>query len=326
MVIRAVTRLALGLLASFAAVTATASVLWWSFDSGPLTSDPAIVLEHLVEQPTDFSADHSATHSTSHSAEHPPASAVRVYGDYQDLDPRSSARLTVDALQAAGGFDREVLMVTIPTGSGWVDPDQVIATEAWAGGDIATVAMRYSSAPSGVVYVLRPEVAARSAHALLTEVTDSLRTLPQDTRPQLIVHGLSLGAQAGADALADPAIAELVDSALWQGRPGARAASGNGGVESNDGQPANPSSDSINKLRQNCTVSAVNPDDPVAELSWDLLRDPGRALSVLTSLPGSDSAAPGEGHRYRPVLPPAGCVFPGSDTLPDSTTSSRVER
>lgn len=56
-----------------------------------------------------------------------------------------------------------------------------------------------------------------------------------------------------------------------------------------------------------CTVIEVNSDDPVAELGGDLLRDPVRALRVLSALPGSDSTAPGIGHRYRPVLPPSRC-------------------
>lgn len=282
MVIRSVARRALWLVAVYAAIAAMGSALWWSFDSGPLVGDPVIVLADQSVDPV-----------------------VRVYGDHPGLDPRSAARRTVDALQTAGGFDRSVLVVTIPTGSGWVDPDQIAATEAWAGGDIATVAMRYSSAPSGVVYALRPELATHSAHALLAEVTERLRALTPDTRPQLVVQGLSLGAQAGVAALTDPAIAELVDSALWQGLPGAHATSGHGAVVPTDSGPAD-----------GCTVTVVNPDDPVAALSWGLLRDPGRAISVLTSLPGSDSAAPGVGHRYRPVLPPPGCVSPVAQDSP----------
>lgn len=282
MVIRVAARLVLTLLVLHAGLTAFLACLWWAFESGPLSGDPEIVLE-----------DQSGT------------PAVRVYGDHPDLTPRAAAQRTADALQTAGGFDRAVLVVTIPTGSGWVDPDQVAATEDWAGGDIATVAMRYSSAPSGAVFALRPELATRSAHALLSEITGRLRTLAPDARPDLVVHGLSLGARAGASALTDPAIAGLVDSALWQGPPGSRTGPGPGAVVPTHSGP------------DHCTVSVVNPDDPVAALSWGLLREPGNAISVLASLPGSDSAAPGTGHRYRPVLPPPGCVPP---VVPDSPT------
>lgn len=264
--IRALGRVAFTVVAVHALALALISGLWWSLDSGPLTSNPELVLAH--------------TDGTS---------AVRVYGDHPGLDPESSAQRTVAALDAAGGFDRSVLMVTIPTGSGWVDPDEVLAVEDWAAGDIATVAMRYSAAPSGAVYVLRPELAADSAHALLEAVTRQLRELPEWDRPRLVVHGLSLGAQAGAAALEDPTINELVDATLWQGRPGAGAAHSD-----------------------RCAISAVNPDDPVAQLSWALLSEPVRALRVLAALPGSDSAAPGIGHRYLPIIPPEHCITSGT--------------
>ena len=267
MVIRRAARILFFAVAGYTLLGALVAHLWWALDSGPLTSEPQLVL-----------------------TDRPLTPAVRVYGDHPELDARDAARLTADALDDAGGFDRSVLVVTIPTGSGWVDPDQVGAFEDWASGDVATVAMRYSSAPSAAVYALRPEVAAESAHALLDEVATRLRALPADDRPRLVVHGLSLGAQAGQFALGDPAIAALVDVALWQGRPGAAERS----------RPSDP-----------CVVTAVNPDDPVAALGWDLLGEPARALRVLAALPGSDSESPGIGHRYRPVLPPAGCLSPG---------------
>lgn len=263
------------LVALHAVTTAAGAALWWSLDRGPLSLTPTIVL-----------ADRSAH------------GAVRVYGDYPDLEPRAAARRTVDRLEAAGGLERSVLVVTVPTGSGWVDPLQVEATEEWAGGDVATVALRYSSAPSAAVYLLRPELATRSARALLTEVLDRLRTLGASRRPQLVVHGVSLGARGGSAALTDPEIGSGVDSAVWQGLPGARATTGG------------PGRTVVSRSAGHCVVSSVNPDDPVAELSWELLRDPGRAARVLAALPGSDSATPGAGHRYRPVLPPSGCVIP----------------
>lgn len=269
MVTRVAVRLILGLLTAYAAVTALEAALWWSFDSGPLGGQPEIVL-----------------------TEPSPTGAVRTYGDYPDLEAPAAAHRTVDRLEAAGGFERSVLVVTIPTGSGWVAPEQVSAIEAWADGDTATVAMRYSSAPSAVAYVLRPDLATVSAHALLTEVTDRLRALDPPDRPELIVHGLSLGAQAGTAALADLPTVGLVEAVLWQGLPGARMTG-----------PA---------VERPCTVSAINPDDPVAELSWELLREPARAIRVLGALPGADSTAPGTGHTYLPVLPPAECVTPGA--------------
>ena len=287
MVTRVVARITFYAMVIYMLVGALGSVVWWALDSGPLAADPRLVLNDRATSP-----------------------AIRVYGDHPGLDPDHAARLTTDALVGAGGFDRSVLLVTIPTGSGWVDPAQVTAIEDWSGGDVATVAMRYSSAPSAAVYALRPELAADSAHAILVEITSRLRALPRDDRPRLVVHGLSLGAQAGAEALRDPGVAGLVDAALWQGRPGAATVATASAAPSATAAPATADPAGSEPLAR-CTVIEVNSDDPVAELGRDLLRDPVRALRVLSALPGSDSAAPGIGHRYRPILPPSGCVSAG---------------
>lgn len=245
-----------------------AASLWWAFDSGPLSQEPRLVLTE--------SAD---------------SGAVRVYGDYPGEDVGQAAQWTVDRLVAAGGVERKHLVVALPTGSGWIDPVQVLATEDWAGGDVATVSVRYSAAPSGAVYILRPALAIDSAHALLSEVAGRLRTIPPAERPTLLVHGQSLGAYAGAAALEDPALAEVVDIALWQGSPGARGRTAESGPVP-------------------CTVSSINSDDPVAELSWDLLREPVRAAGILADLPGSASASPGTRHTYLPLTPPDECPAP----------------
>lgn len=273
MVTRLSARALLVLIVLFMGVVPAERAVWWLLDAGPLASEPELVLNGV------------SAHG-----------AVRVFGDHPGLEPAAAARLTVDQLTRDGGFDRSVLVVTVPTGSGWVDPDQVEALERWAGGDIATVALRYSSAPSAAVYLLRPDSATRAARALLAEVAGRLRTMHHDDRPRLVVHGLSLGALAGITALTDSDVEGIVDSSLWQGLPGTRATPGGSDLAGAPGRA------------DRCTVWSVNADDPVAELSWGLLREPARAVRVLAALPGSDSSAPGTGHRYRPLVPPAGCV------------------
>lgn len=241
------------------------STLWWAMDSGPLARAPRDVL-----------------------TEPSPAGAVRVFGDHPGTDPSTAARETVDALVDAGGLDRAVLSVDLPTGSGWIDPDQVEGLEQWAHGDIASVAVRYSAAPSAGVLLMHRDLAEASATALLKEVTDRVDALPADRRPQLVVHGQSLGALVGSDILdRDPGLADLVSAVLWQGMPGG----------ADDPAPAD-----------RCTVSQLNADDPVGQLSTDLLRHPRQAVRVLTALPGSENSPVGTGHSYGAALPPAGCV------------------
>jgi hypothetical protein len=249
-------------------LVALSGVVWWAFDDGPLAQHPEDVL-----------------------AEASPVGAVRAFGDYPGADPTLAAQDTVDDLVAEGGLEKSTVMVAMPTGSGWVDPDQVEAMEQWADGDIASVAVRYGRTPSAVTFLMRPEVAVESATALLKEVTERVAALPEQDRPDVVVHGQSLGVVAGMEAVetvdaAAPADDSPVAAQIWQGRPGSQDA---------------PESD-------RCTVDAVNADDPVADLDWDLAADPGEALGVLADLPGSESATPGSLHSYRPELPPEGCA------------------
>ena len=267
---------------AYVLIGALSSTAWWAFNSGPLTGDPEIVLEHPS-----------------------PTGAVRVYGDTPELEPEDSAEQAVATLDTAGGFDRGTLVVALPTGSGWVDPKEIAALERNAGGDLATVSMRYSRAPSGAVYVLRPEVAEDSAHALLSAVTERLRTMKPRERPRLIVHGQSLGAQAGEAALSDRSLLPMISAVLWQGLPGAEFSH----------------SSNVAPLGE-CALSAVNGDDPVTKLSWTLLADPAKAVSVLTRLPGSESKTPGTAHSYVPLLPPEHCVARTSNVAPGAPGSS----
>ncbi len=243
-----------------------AGAVWWVFDEGPLMQHPRDVL-----------------------TEPSPVGAVRVYGDHAGQDAGRAARETVDDLVAAGGLARDVVVVALPTGSGWVDPGQVEAVEDWAGGDVATVSVRYAHTPSAVAYLMRPELAEDSAAALLQEVVDRVAGLPEDRRPDVVVQGQSLGVAAGVAAVGrvgESGGGAPVAAQLWQGRPGTVDA---------------PAAD-------RCTVDMVNDDDPVAKLHPRLAVDPLAAVGVLADLPGSASSTPGTRHSYRPVLPPAECL------------------
>ncbi len=245
-----------------------AGAAWWAFDEGPLMQHPRDIL-----------------------TETSPVGAVRVFGDHPGKDVDVAARETVDALVADGGFAKDVVMIALPTGSGWVDPDQVDAVEDWADGDVATVSVRYARTPSAVAYLMRPDLAESSATALLQEVLDRIEGLPEDRRPDVIVQGQSLGVGAGTAAVKN--VTAPVAAQLWQGRPGTVDA---------------PEQDK-------CTVDQVNDDDPVAKLNLGLAVNPLAAFGVLADLPGSASSTPGTRHSYRAVLPPDGCVTPRSGAL-----------
>lgn len=254
--------------------------VWWSLDSGPFAQSPRDVL-----------------------TEASPVGAVRTFGNFPGTDATVAAQRTVDALDDDGGFGRRVLVVAVPTGSGWVSPEQVEAVERRYDGDVATVAVRYSSAPSAAVLLMHSDLAEASARALLTEVATRLRAMPVEHRPALVVQGLSLGAKVGASVLAgDNGLDRMVSARLWQGMPG-------GGPVTQDP----------------CTVTVVNDDDPVGKLRPDLWLHPVETVGVLKELPGSDSLPAGTGHSYRPVLPPERCVSgdAGANTVSASRTPAK---
>ncbi|WP_245802109.1 alpha/beta-hydrolase family protein [Corynebacterium pacaense] len=249
-------------------------ILWWVFDSGPLSSSPRMVL-------TEGSA----------------VGGVRVYGDHRELSDEDAARTTVDDLESAGGFSRRVLAVAIPTGSGWVDDMQIEALESWAEGDISTVSMRYSAAPSAVVYLLHRDRAINSVRALLTELKMRLDRMPENLRPKVIVQGQSLGAYAGEVVLRDPGLDSFIAVRIWQGLPGGATTSA-----SNQAPRHTPA-----RAAETCTLSVVNDDDPIAKLGPDLIGDP-ELISTLRAIPRSHLQRRGTGHSYLPALPPIGCI------------------
>jgi len=87
-------------------------------------------------------------------------------------------------------------------------------------GDIATVSLQYSYLPSWLTLMVEPELAQQAAKALFKEIYGYWTRLPRDRRPELYLHGLSLGA-LGSEYSADlvTMIADPVSGALWSGPP-----------------------------------------------------------------------------------------------------------
>jgi uncharacterized membrane protein len=152
---------------------------------------------------------------------------VRAYAGMDsedDVDER--ARLAVDDLVRAGGFDREVLVVATSTGTGWIDPDAARALELMHGGDTAIVSMQYSFLPSWISFITDLDRASEAGATLYQAVHDEWASRPADERPRLVAFGLSLGAYGSTAAFtgqqADTSIANIVsraDGALFVGTP-----------------------------------------------------------------------------------------------------------
>lgn len=146
---------------------------------------------------------------------------IRVYAGFDTGDSlEQRAQIALDELIRVGGFERSVLIIATPTGTGWLDPSGTDTVEYLHGGDIATVSMQYSYLPSWLTLFVAPEVARESATALFGKIWGHWTTLPEAERPKLFLYGLSLGS-LGSGASFDYAsiVSDPFDGALWSGPP-----------------------------------------------------------------------------------------------------------
>lgn len=130
------------------------------------------------------------------------------------------AQLAMDELLRIGAFERSILVLVMPVGTGWVDRAGIDMLEYLHGGDVASVAVQYSYLTSALSLLVEPTYGAETAQALFDIVYAHWTSLPRETRPRLYLYGLSLGALASQnsttvyDVLGDP-----FDGALWAGPP-----------------------------------------------------------------------------------------------------------
>ncbi|MBR0905731.1 alpha/beta-hydrolase family protein [Bradyrhizobium liaoningense] len=151
----------------------------------------------------------------------PAQDPVRVYVGLGSRDTaQARARLALDELKRQHGFERKVLIVITPTGTGWIDPSAMDTVEYLHHGDVASVAMQYSYLNSPLSLLFQPEYGAEAARALFAEIYGYWTTLPKDKRPKLYLHGLSLGAMnSEKSAELFETIGDPIAGALWSGAP-----------------------------------------------------------------------------------------------------------
>jgi uncharacterized membrane protein len=151
------------------------------------------------------------------------ATPVQVY---VGLDSAPSARERVDLALAemdrTGAFDRSLIMLVSPTGTGYVNYVAVAAAQYLTRGDVATVTMQYSKRPSPLSLTKIKD--AREQNRLLwLRILERLRDRPRSQRPQVVVFGESLGAHTSQDVflhwgtLGPQSLG--IDRALWIGTP-----------------------------------------------------------------------------------------------------------
>lgn len=132
--------------------------------------------------------------------------------------------LAIDELERTGAFDRSILCLASPTGSGYINYVFSEALEYLTLGDCATVTLQYSLRPSSLS-LDRAATGIEQNTALLHAVTGYVRGLPDHRRPRVVLFGESLGAQTLLDTYRNRSVEALdrdrIDAALFLGTPAA---------------------------------------------------------------------------------------------------------
>ncbi|WP_306117775.1 MULTISPECIES: alpha/beta-hydrolase family protein [unclassified Roseitalea] len=151
----------------------------------------------------------------------PAEAPIRIYvGRNSAPTPAERTELAFAEMLRTGAFDRQVLVIAMPVGSGWLDAGSHDPLEFMHGGDIATVAVQYSYLVSWISLVFETDAGLEQAATLFDRVYDHWKDLPEDARPELYLHGISQGAlvsMASVDVL--QMLGAPIDGALWAGPP-----------------------------------------------------------------------------------------------------------
>jgi uncharacterized membrane protein len=150
------------------------------------------------------------------------AAPVQVYVGLDSASgPRERVDLALAELERTGAFDRSLLMLVSPTGTGYVNYVAVAAAQYLARGDVATVTLQYSKRPSPLSLGMVKD--AREQNRLVwLRILDRLHDLP-GRRPRVVLFGESLGAHTSQDVFLHWGTLGLrtlgIDRALWIGTP-----------------------------------------------------------------------------------------------------------
>ena len=101
----------------------------------------------------------------------PAKEPIRIYAGLnsaEDIEDR--AALVLEEMKRVGAFDRSILIVATPTGTGWIDSAAVDPLEIMHRGDTAIVGMQYSYLMSPLALYVEPDLAPESAEALVNIV------------------------------------------------------------------------------------------------------------------------------------------------------------
>jgi uncharacterized membrane protein len=151
------------------------------------------------------------------------AEPVRVFVGY-DMAKTAEDRvaLALEELERTGAYDRALLVVGSPAGTGVVNTVAFETADYLLRGDAAGVAVQYERLPS-LLCLHRTGVGGHHHRLLLEGIRRALQSRVESRRPRVVVYGESLGAWAGQNAFLHRGVDGLdelgIERALWVGTP-----------------------------------------------------------------------------------------------------------
>jgi uncharacterized membrane protein len=151
------------------------------------------------------------------------ADPIRIFVGLESAPTQAERlELVMQEIERTGAFDRPLLMVISPTGTGYVNYVAVEAAEFMSRGNMASLTMQYSLRPSPLS-LDRVDEGRQQYRALIDLISNQLRERPVKKRPRLVLFGESLGAWTSQDAFEHRGTQGLinagVDRAIWIGSP-----------------------------------------------------------------------------------------------------------
>ncbi|GIF05983.1 alpha/beta hydrolase [Actinoplanes siamensis] len=193
-----------------------------------------VAWDTLGRQGRSFVAGAPSREQLTEFAGRPASEPIRLYAGLASADTmRGRAELVVREMDRTGAFQRQVVALFTPTGTGWVDNRVTRSLEYMYAGNTALVSMQYSYLPSWIAFIGDRSEVADAASALITAVQRRFVTLPAGHRPKLLLFGESLGTYgieatfgdagalvAGADGvlMEGPTFANPIHQRLTRGR------------------------------------------------------------------------------------------------------------
>ncbi|MFZ0015086.1 MAG: alpha/beta-hydrolase family protein [Acidimicrobiia bacterium] len=147
--------------------------------------------------------------------------SVRVYVGLKSAETTEErARLLLEELIRAGGFDRDVLIVATTTGTGYLEPNAMTSLDYVHNGDVAIAGAQYSYLPSWISLLADQDEVRETSKVVFDTIHGYWSTLPEDARPEFYLYGLSLGSFGVESILTSiDIINEPIDGAVMVGPP-----------------------------------------------------------------------------------------------------------